>query len=48
MQYSEHCNALKIGSGDITYHELIRKARETGLPIIMATGASTKQKFLSS
>ncbi len=40
MQYSKYCNALKIGSGDITYHELIRKACETGLPIIIATGAS--------
>ena len=32
--------AWKIGSGDITWHELIDKCSETNKPIILATGAS--------
>lgn len=31
----------KIGSGDITYHALIRKAASTGKPVLISTGAST-------
>lgn len=33
--------AVKIASGDVTWHELIRAAAATGLPVVMSTGAST-------
>ncbi len=36
--------AWKIGSGDITYHELIRKVASKEKPIFLATGASTKDE----
>ena len=38
--YSKHCFGLKIGSGDITYHQLIEEACKTKLPIFIATGAA--------
>lgn len=33
--------AMKIGSGDITYVQLIKKAASTGKPVILSTGASS-------
>ncbi len=33
--------ALKIGSGDITWHEILKYIAEKGKPIILGTGAST-------
>lgn len=33
--------AIKIGSGDITYHEILKKIAVTKKPIFLATGAST-------
>lgn len=39
-RYSKYCYGLKIGSGDITYHQLIREACETSLPVFIASGAS--------
>ena len=36
--------AIKIGSGDITYHELLSRAGSTGKPILLATGASTLEE----
>lgn len=33
--------AWKIGSGDVTYHELIRRVASKGKPILLATGASS-------
>ena len=39
-KYSRYCHALKIGSGDITFHQIIKKACETGLPILIASGAA--------
>jgi N-acetylneuraminate synthase len=38
--YSKYCSAIKIGSGDITYHQLINEVCKTGLPILIASGAS--------
>lgn len=35
-----YIDAIKIGSGDITYHDMIQAARKTGKPLFMATGAS--------
>ena len=34
-------DAIKIGSGDITYHQLIEKSTTFHLPVLLATGAST-------
>ena len=34
-------NAIKIGSGDITYHPFLRALARMNLPLLLATGAST-------
>lgn len=34
------CDAIKIASGDITFMPLIERAAESGLPVILSTGAS--------
>jgi sialic acid synthase SpsE len=36
---------IKIGSGDLTDHRLLRAAAETGLPIILSTGMSTRRQI---
>lgn len=36
-----YLDAIKIGSGDITYHKLIQKVASKGKPVLMAAGAST-------
>lgn len=36
-----HVKAFKIGSGDITYHKLIKYAAAKGKPLLIATGASS-------
>ena len=38
--YSAFCKGLKIGSGDITFHQIIEEACRTSLPIFIATGAA--------
>lgn len=40
--------ALKIGSGDITWPEIIAKVAATGLPALIATGASSLEEVLSA
>lgn len=37
--------ALKISSGDITYKPLIKKAAETGLPLILSTGMANLEEI---
>lgn len=37
----KYISAYKIGSGDITWHEIIKKISVQKLPILLATGAST-------
>jgi sialic acid synthase SpsE len=37
----DHIPAVKIGSGDITFHELVARCAEKGKPILLATGAAT-------
>ncbi|WP_417317863.1 N-acetylneuraminate synthase family protein [Emcibacter sp.] len=39
-----HVSAWKMGSGDITWHEEIEAMAKSGLPFIMATGASTMEE----
>lgn len=39
-RYSKYCAGLKIGSGDITFHQIISAACKTKLPIFIASGAS--------
>ena len=36
--------AIKIGSGDITYFEMLRYVGKTGKPVILATGASNMKE----
>lgn len=43
-----YVNAWKIGSGDITYRDLIRKVADTGKPVILSTGASTMTEVLDA
>ena len=35
--------AFKIGSGDITWHEIVKHIASKGKPYIIATGASTEE-----
>lgn len=37
--------AIKIASGDITHHGLLRKTAQSGLPVILSTGASTEEEI---
>ena len=41
------CNApaVKVGSGDITYHEILKKIAATKKPIFLSTGASTMKEI---
>ena len=43
-QMAPHMPAVKIASGDLTYHELIEKAAATGKPIFLSTGMSTNKE----
>ncbi len=38
-----YVDAYKIGSGDITYHDLIRRVVGKGKPVLLATGAAGEQ-----
>lgn len=38
---SPYLDAIKLGSGDITYHEIINEAARSSLPLIISTGASS-------
>jgi len=40
--------AIKIASGDITHHALIKKAAASGLPVILSTGASNEEEIQSA
>jgi len=43
-----HVCALKLGSGDITWHEQIREMARQGKPLIIASGASTLEDVKSA
>lgn len=43
---SEYVCAWKIGSGDITYEQLIKRVLGTGKPLILSTGASTPEDIV--
>ena len=38
---NEYVTAYKIGSGDLTWHDMLRRTAHFGKPIIVATGASS-------
>lgn len=40
--------AYKIASFEITYHDLIRAAAETGRPLVLSTGMATEREILDS
>ena len=43
-QVEPYVPAFKIGSGDITWHEIIEYIAAKGKPVLMATGASTMEE----
>jgi N-acetylneuraminate synthase len=40
--------AYKIGSGDITWHQIIKKISQKGKPVILATGASNLSEVIKA
>lgn len=40
----KYVNAYKIGSGDITWHDILKYISKKGKPILLATGASTLEE----
>ena len=44
----KHCASLKIASGCITRHDLLRAAKATGLPVILSTGMATYDDIRSA
>jgi N-acetylneuraminate synthase len=42
-QLDEYMRLFKIGSGDITWLEIIERAAKKGKPVLIATGASTQE-----
>ena len=45
IREGKHVDAWKIASGQVTNHALIRACVETGLPIIVSSGMTTRQEF---
>lgn len=39
-EFAPHMPAIKVASGDLTYHRLVRRAAATGKPVLLSTGAS--------
>jgi len=46
--FSDIVSAYKIGSGDITFHELIRQIADKAKPIVLATGAATMEETIAA
>ena len=44
-QYAPYMHAIKIASGDLTFHDLIREAVEIGKPVWLSTGAATMEEI---
>lgn len=44
----EYVPAFKIGSGDIAWHDMLRKIAKTNKPVLFATGASTMQEVINA
>ena len=44
QQVVDHMPAIKIASGDLTYHALIEDAAATGKPVILSTGMSLPEE----
>ena len=47
-QVYKYISAYKIGSGDITWHEIIKKISQKNKPVIIATGASNLNEVKSA
>ena len=47
-QVYKYISAYKIGSGDITWHEIIKKISKKKKPVLFATGASTLNEVKSA
>ena len=47
-QLDKYVHAYKIGSGDITWHEFLRKISSLHKPVLLATGASTMAEVKSA
>jgi len=43
---NKYCDSLKIGSGDITFHEIIKYASQKNKPLLIATGASSLNEVI--
>jgi sialic acid synthase SpsE len=43
-----YVNAIKIGSGDITWHDFLQKVAKKNKPIILSTGASTMDEVVAA
>jgi len=43
-----YVNAIKIGSGDITWHDFLQKVANKNKPIILSTGASTMDEVAAA
>lgn len=44
QMFSDIVHAYKVGSGDITFHELLREIARQGRPVLLATGAATMEE----
>jgi sialic acid synthase SpsE len=47
-QLDEFVSIYKIGSGDITWHKMLRKIASKNKPILLATGASSIQEVINA
>ena len=45
---NEYVPAFKIGSGDVAWHDMLRKIAKTNKPVLFATGASTMQEVINA
>ena len=45
---NKYVPAFKIGSGDVAWHEMLKKIASTGKPVIFATGASNLQEVITA
>lgn len=44
-EFQEFCSYLKVGSGDLTFHDLIKTIAKIGKPLILSTGMSKLEEI---